>query len=164
MLDSYSRVSGAPLNPCAYWKMSVLHCFTVRKTLKTVGLLLLESGCESRQAYQYGYSWDDRIYWHRLIPHDKKTSHLISKLSEILNWELFFFCDIALCRRVFVVQRFGTVLWPHIQGSMDHCFVGPLTFEERISQTHSFESLETHIFGCLGVTSDCIRNNLKVSV
>ena len=50
----------------------------------------------------------------------------------------FFFCDITLHLRMIVVQRFETVWWPHIQESMDHCFVRPLTLEERISQSAPF--------------------------
>jgi len=62
---------------------------------------------------------------------------------------------------MFVVQRFETVWWPHIQGSMDHCFVGPPTLEERISQSAPFRKLEnSQIIRCVGVTFGCNRGNL----
>ena len=154
------RPLGSALNPYTYWKVVVLQFVTVGKTVRTV--LHLESGCEARQAYHYGYSWDDRIYWRRLIRDDKK-SQTIPELSEILKCELFFFsCDITLRLRMFVVQRFEIVWWPHIRGSMDHCFVGPLTLEERLSQIAPFRKLEnSQIIRCVGVTSDCNRSNLR---
>jgi hypothetical protein len=164
--NTHNRQTSTPpaLNPYTYWKVVVLRFVKVGKTVSTV--VHLESGCDARQAYHYGYSWDDRIYWHRLIRDDKNKSKKIPELSEIFKWEFFFFfCDITLRLRMFVVQRFETVWWPYIQGSMDHCFVGPLTLEERISQSAPFRKLEnSQIFRCVGVTSESNRGNLKVSV
>lgn len=83
------RPLGSALNPYTYWNVVVLHFVTVGKTVRTV--LHLESGCETRQAYHYGYSWDHRIYWHRLIRDDKKKSQTIPELVKFLCENSFFF-------------------------------------------------------------------------
>jgi len=55
-------------------------------------------------------------------------------------------------------------LWAILR-SLDHCFVGPLTLVEGISQSLPFRKLEnSQIIRCVGVTCDSNRGNLEVPV